>query len=241
MKTPLRILTASAHETQFARPSPSARDIERKTAILTAATTLMVRHGPHGITFSDLASALGITRAALKKFFPDLDNLLATIVTRHFLAILDALKAIPADTKDQFQASRAAYIAATRTGLGAPTEAQCVTTQYRHLLPQDEQDNIGHLRQPILFMLGGANPEITLSFLDNPHLTLNQIEALAATLEALPEPVWADLVPPPLPKRGPRPFVLPPGNTAFVPDLSRTGPVEHRPMLRDRHEARAGP
>ena len=240
MQTPARILKATAEEIPNARAALSPQQTERRKAILAAATTLMVRHGPHTITLPDLAAALGITRPALRRFFPDLDNLLAAIVTTHLLAILDALKSIPADAPDEPHATRGAYLAATRTPRGTPTEAQQLTTQYAHLLPEDEQANIAPLRQAIAGIIGGRNPQTTLSFLDNPCLTLRQIDAITAAMDALPEPTWAETIPPTLPVRSPRPFVLPPGNKLLTihdfPDLA--------PAMRqaaEQHQARAGP
>jgi AcrR family transcriptional regulator len=240
MQTPARILKATAEERPTARNALSPHQMDRRKALLAAATTLLARHGPHTITLPDLALALGITRNALRRFFPDLDNLLAAIVTTHLLAILDALKSIPAHSPDEPHATRGAYLAATRTPLGAATEAQHLTTQYAHLLPEDEQANIAPLRQAIAGIIGGRNPQITLSFLDNPCLTLRQIDALTETLDALPEPSWAETIPPPLPARSPRPFVLPPGNTLLTihdfPDLAPPARQAAEP-----HQARAGP
>jgi AcrR family transcriptional regulator len=205
MKTPLRILRAIAQDMPGICREPSPRDQARRETILTAATRMMAERGPHTVTLTDIAAAVDIPRGTVRYIFPDLDNLLATIIKDHLrqvsLTIGGARLAMPEATAAAKQeAARAAYISATRTELGAPLPAQILTVQYRHLLPPDEREGVESYRNAFCHVIGGVDPVATLEFLDNPRFTLRQVEAFVAAMAEMPETTWADTIPPPRPK-----------------------------------------
>ena len=120
MKTPLRILRAIAQDLPGVCPELTPRDQGRRRAILTAATAMMAERGPHTVSLTDIATAVGIPRGTIQYLFPDLDNLLATIIKDHLLeiaaAIAEARRESPAGADIQ-AVGRAAYVTATRAGI----------------------------------------------------------------------------------------------------------------------------
>jgi hypothetical protein len=123
----------------------------------------------------------------LRRWFCDVDHLLAEILVRHFDAISERLAAIPANVPGRAAACRAAYLAATRTRDGALTEAHLLFMRDRHQLPPDEIGAVSTLRDRIGQQLAGAHGCIALGLLDMPELAGDQIEAMldALALNAL--------------------------------------------------------
>jgi len=250
MKTPLRILRAIAQDLPGVCPEPTPRDQARRQSILTAATAMMAERGPHTVTLTDIAAAVGIPRGTIRYIFPDLDNLLATIIRDHLRQISsvigDARRAIAAGSTVQ-ATSRAAYITATRTGLGGFLPAHVLTVSYRHLLPPDELEGVDQCRNAVAYLVGGPDPLATLDLLDNFRFTLNQVEAMLATVAEMAEPSWEDGLPPPRPKtrrenedEKPRAVIDPP-SFQETPPLPRTLPVQRFPDPPVFNRARAGP
>ena len=250
MKTPLRILRAIAQDLPGICPEPTPRDQARRQSILTAATAMMAERGPHTVTLTDIAAAVGIPRGTIRYIFPDLDNLLATIIRDHLRQISsvigDARRAIAAGSTVQ-ATSRAAYITATRTGLGGFLPAHILTVSYRHLLPPDELEGVDQCRNVVAYLVGGRDPLATLDLLDNFRFTLREVEAMLATVAEMPEPSWADSLPPPRPKTSreiddekARAFNYSPGFHEEL-DLSHLSLEERFAARAALHKARAGP
>ena len=182
MQTPIRILRAHVDELPNARPVLSARELDHEDRILASARALMVRFGRASLTLHALALAMRLAPAAIRRLFPDLDSILAEIITRHLRAILRTFGDIPFDHPNRQAALRAAYVAATRNAYSGTIEAHTLLIRDRHALPPDLLAPIENHRDIIGSMLANEHIETTLSLLDNPFLQPSQIEAMLAAL-----------------------------------------------------------
>ncbi len=186
MNIPARLLRASADRTIHPSPFLTPRERERRETIINAGRTVMAQFGRHAIKMSDFASAIHISPAAIRRHFADLDNLLATILREHLNAIAKALGAVPHNAPNRQAARRAAYLAATRTALGAPSEAHLLLIRDRHMLPPDEQDSVEAIRDNIGDIIAGSQADLTLAILDTPQIHPSQMEAALAAMLATP-------------------------------------------------------
>jgi AcrR family transcriptional regulator len=190
------------------------RQRETRELILAAGIALMAREGRHNITFGNLAIALEIGTATLRRHFADLDALLGTILRDHLMALARALGAVPDDVPDRQKARRAAYLAATRTPLGGFTEAHLLLVRDCHLLPDDERIPLEEIRHGLGVLLAGEQAAFAFLLLDAPFLTAAEIEthlaprtqpeaATAARVEkpirATPKPIMPTHTPKPPP------------------------------------------
>ena len=191
MHTPPRILRAEIEDIPGARLRLSARERERQAVILAAGRRVMVNHGHTGIRLADLAIALGMAPATIRRYFPDLDELLGEILRTHLLAISsaigDALRAVPAATATtgaahRQAAARAAYLAATRTVLGGHTEAHLLLLRERHHLPPDLLAGIEGTRAALGEVLAGDHWAEALGLLDLADLSPAMIEGMMRVL-----------------------------------------------------------
>lgn len=83
-----------------------------RDATLDAAAALVAAHGLAGVTMSGIATATGIGRATLYKYFPDVETILAAWHERqvtHHLAELSAIAARPAEPGARLAAVLEAY------------------------------------------------------------------------------------------------------------------------------------
>jgi AcrR family transcriptional regulator len=62
-------------------------------AILDTTLELVAKHGPHGVTMSQIAEKTGIGRATLYKYFPDVESILLAWHERHIQWHLEQLAA----------------------------------------------------------------------------------------------------------------------------------------------------
>jgi AcrR family transcriptional regulator len=195
MHTPPRILRAEIEDIPGARPRLSARERERQAVILAAGRRVLVNHGRAGIRLADLAIALGMAPATIRRYFPDLDDLLGEILRTHLLAISsaigEALSNAPATTNcanpgaiaaHRQATARAAYLAATRTVLGFHTEAHLLLMRERHHLPPDLFAAIEGTRAALGEVLAGDHWAEALGLLDLPELSPAMIEGMLRVL-----------------------------------------------------------
>jgi AcrR family transcriptional regulator len=189
MPTPARILQATVDGLPNHRRRFSEKQRERQEYILTAALAVFARHGRAGLSMGAFGLALGMSPAAIRRLFVDLDTILAELLVRHLFAILRALTDIPADTPNRNTALRAAYLAATRTAEGRLTEPHILLLRERHSLPPDLATDIEATRDSIGEILAGADGAAALALLDTPGLAPSRIETMLAALDPKPEPI----------------------------------------------------
>jgi AcrR family transcriptional regulator len=197
MHIPARILRAEACDLD-----PSLRDLtgaqsQQRDRILAIAQALMVRHGPHAISFSAFARALKLAPATLTRYFCDLDEVLSAILTNHLMAISRALGEVPKDAPNPQAARRAAYLRVTRTGYGGLTEAHYLFTAFHRLLPPDVREPLHDIQCGLAWMLCPERPHEALALLDAPAFQPADLEAALAALTAAPPQAAAALPPPP--------------------------------------------
>ncbi|MBM9509077.1 TetR/AcrR family transcriptional regulator [Actinacidiphila acididurans] len=108
------------------------RDAVREAAI-DATASLVARHGPTGVTMSQVAKESGIGRATLYKYFPDLASILAAWHERHITAHLDRLAEVAEATAppDRLAAVLDAYAHLSRAH-ATPDPAALVLHQAPH-------------------------------------------------------------------------------------------------------------
>ena len=188
MRTPDRILRADAENLERDPPELTQRGQEQYTRILTLAEGIMARRGIHTMTVTGLAHALCIGAGTLRRHFPDLDVLLATLIRRHLRKIAGALAKIPQGAPDRPQKLRAAYLACTRTPMSGFTDAHLLLVRDRHLLPEDLLTNIEAIRRKLGDILAPGHAEEALGLLDMPSLDAARIEAALAAITATAEP-----------------------------------------------------
>ena len=76
-------MTASRHKTPPTKRAPQQqRAIERIDAILAAAESVLAEDGYDGLTMLKVAAKAGITHTSLYHYFPSLEAILATLVSR---------------------------------------------------------------------------------------------------------------------------------------------------------------
>ena len=230
MPIPIRTLRTHADDLPNARPILSARELDREDRILNTARALMVRFGRANLTFRSLAVAMRLAPATIRRHFPDLDSILAELITRHLRAIACALGEVARDHPHQLAGKRAAYLTFTRNGLGcAPTESHTLLVRERHTLPPDLLDPIEHHRDIIGTMLTKEHTDTTLALLDNCFLQPKQIETMLATLQnpsaALPKPkpITYQLTPAPTTQTPPTRAFPPPSPQARAGPIAATG------------------
>ncbi len=91
----------------------TSKELDRQDRIIAVATRLMALHGRPAITLANLALALAMSPGTIRRYFCDLDNILAEILRRHLAALVTVTATIPPDTPCCQAARRAAYIEAT--------------------------------------------------------------------------------------------------------------------------------
>jgi AcrR family transcriptional regulator len=250
MQAATRALRARIADTPGIRPPLSPREIDRRNAILRAATTLMADFPPSSFTLTQFAIAIETSPATIRRHFVDLDGVLAEILGRHLLALATAIGQIAHDRPDRAAACRAAYLAYTRTPVGGLTQEHLLFTRDRFSLPPEDRARLEAIHLSLGEELGGLSAQDVLSLLDCPVLEQAEIEGLLATraaraaanirLAATAPPLSLVVQEPPAP---PPPHATPqPAGTPPVPDENDWMPS---PSLYARHmeamRARAGP
>jgi AcrR family transcriptional regulator len=188
MPTPVRLLQATADAALPGRTRYfSAKQRAAQDQILAAALAIMAQHGRAGLTMGRFAVALGMAAGTIRRHFVDLDCILAELLSRHLLAILQAFRQVPEDAPNRKTALRAAYIATTRNGYGGLTDPHALLLRERHTLPPDLATSIEQTRASIGKILAGPHADAALALLDTPSLTAAQIETMLAQPDA-PKP-----------------------------------------------------
>jgi AcrR family transcriptional regulator len=182
MPIPARLIRKHCDDIPGQRPQPCFRETERRERILDGGQAIMAIFGRAAIKLTDFAIGMRMAPITIRRHFPDMDSLLAEILRRHLCAIVTALGQVPRDTPNRAQAHRAAYLAATRTPLGAPTEAHLLLIRDRHLLPPDEFEPLEAQRLNIGDILAAGHAPAALALLDMPELSGAQIEAALAAI-----------------------------------------------------------
>ena len=73
---------------------------EVRDAILHTAAALVAAHGLHAVTMSQIAEAVGVGRATLYKYFPDIEAILVAWHERHVAAHLEQLAGVRDQARD---------------------------------------------------------------------------------------------------------------------------------------------
>ena len=234
MRTPDRILRADAEKLERDPPDLTKREQEQYTRILTVAEGLMARHGIHTMTASGLAQALRMGTGTLRRHFPDLDVLLATLISRHLRKLAHAISKIPHDAPDRAQKLRAAYLAYTRSDPGTVTDAHLLLVRDRHLLPEDLLTHIEATRRNLGETLAPGHAEEALALLDMPALDAPRIEAALAAITATEQAKPAPPAPKPtapIAARRDSAIPAPPWAPRNGLDLLRFGPLPTLPNI----------
>jgi AcrR family transcriptional regulator len=233
MLIPPRILRAELADHRDTVIELSPNDLARQDRLLASARAALARHGMHAITFTTLAASLRMAPHTLRRFFADLDELLHEILRRHLRAITDAIGAIPLTEPNAAAQRRAAYITATRTQYGAPSEAHILLLRDSHQLPHDLRESVDQLRHIIGESLAGSQAGRALALLDNPEFDADDVEYMLAKPAAQPAPAprLVDSQPPPAP---PRPEIravaeTAPETSAFPDDLAALSGIHRLP------------
>ena len=95
-----------------ARRSYHHGDLRR--SLVAAATKLLDRHGPHGVTLREAARQAGVSQAAPYRHFPSKEALLAAIAAEAFVALREAcvvaVQADPGDPVHRLEVVAVAYV-----------------------------------------------------------------------------------------------------------------------------------
>jgi AcrR family transcriptional regulator len=176
----------------------SMKEEVRQDRILADAQCAIARFGLAAITFTNLAAAINVAPATMRRHFTDLDALVAEIMRRHLRTIAQAIGAVPHGAPDRKRHMRAAYIEATRC-LGAPTEAHLILTRHRSALAEDERISVDDIRAQLATTLGGDDAGGALDLLDCFAYSLEDVEAMLAAVTARRAQAQAEPPAPPPP------------------------------------------
>jgi AcrR family transcriptional regulator len=239
MRTPDRILRADAQDLERDPPAFTPREQEQYNRILALSEGIMARRGIHTMTFSGLARALCMGSATVRRYFCDLDILLATLIRRHLRKLAGTIRDVPPGAPDRPQKMRAAYLAYTRSDLGLCTDAHLLLVRDRHLLPEDLLTPLEVIRRNLGELLAHGHAETALGLLDMLTLDAAGIESALASViaAAAKQPKSAPAAPKPSPiataplgRDRPRP-AAPPWAPRDPLALLRFGPVPTLPNL----------
>ena len=173
----------------------SPREIDRRNAILRAATTLMADFPPFSFTLTQFATAIETSPATIRRYFVDMDGVLTEILSRHLLALATAIGQAASAAMDDTSAEddnaghgtarraaacRAAYLAHTRTPMGGLTQTHLLFTRDRFSLPPEDLARLDAIHLSLGEELGGLSAQDVLSLLDSPVLEPDEIESLLA-------------------------------------------------------------
>ena len=223
MLTPTRILRADADDIERDPPGPTSREQQRYERILAVAETVMARHGTHTITLGGLTLALRLSSGALKRYFPDMQALLGTLLLRHLGNIARAVGEVPHDVPDRPQGMRAAYLAYTRTEPGEFTDAHLLLVRDRHLLPKDLLQNIEATHRDLGDILAPGYGALALDLLDALSFNARSIELALANVAAIDAKERANPVPP----------ASPGDSLSTLPSIQEGTSTPHDPLERD--------
>jgi AcrR family transcriptional regulator len=184
MNIEARHIRAIVEDIPGLRPVLSPRQEQMRGLILQAAVATFAALGRRRVTMRALAKACWMSRDRIEFHFLDLDCLLSEILHVHLQGLSRALGAVPKNPRER----RAAYYAYTRGGLGGLTKEHAVLIFERHHLPPDLLPTIEKIRSGFGHTLCPENPARALDLLDNPSITLDEIEFLLAQPAAKTQP-----------------------------------------------------
>jgi AcrR family transcriptional regulator len=241
--TPARILRTYADSQPNARRYQPPKEREMEEYIVQAAKPVLARAGRITTSIAGLAFAIRVPPATLRRHFPDLDALLGEILVRHLRTISDALGKITNADPNCKAARRAAYLAATRTPYGGPTETHILLLRDRHALPPDLADSIEAMRQSIGDLLAYPDGPAALALLDTPGIDPAKIETFFTALAPAPAPANQEEPAEPLLHPAPPPptKALLTGTTSLAPPAKIPLPKSFTPDPPAKWPARAGP
>jgi len=201
MTTPLRIHRARAN---IVRPQDlTKRQLATRDRILAVAETLFGEFGFADFSFPRMAQALTIETRTLRRYFADLDELLATILLAHLQKLAATLAAIQPNTPNRGQKWREAYVAATHTMFGEVTDTHALLLKHRHSLPNDLAPVIQQMYAMLTLNLTANLGDEVMAQLDAPRPDLAAIESrLQAVAPPPPPPPPAPWQPDPAKKKG---------------------------------------
>jgi AcrR family transcriptional regulator len=211
MQPELRTLRAQVEARRRHKPELTFKQTILRTDIIDMAEHLLATHGHGRITARQMADAIGITPATLRRYFADLDVLLAEILHRHLRYLVKQLTAVPMDVPDRRRAFCIAYMAATRLPLGGMIEAHTLLLRDRHRLPPDLLEDLENSYRSIGMIVGGNMGCEVMDQLDRPYLSPANLGAMMefiAVLEAARDAPLTpeDFLPPPAPVASHHPY-----------------------------------
>jgi AcrR family transcriptional regulator len=187
MEVPLRLLRTLVDNRYRGRPPLSEKQREREERIIDATQALTATYSRDALTIGKLAVALRMTPTTIRRYFPDIETILAEILVRHLTGLYQAIGKVPHDDPNRRVLQRAAYIKVTRTEWGGLTEPHILLILARHTLPDDLAKPIEQVRQVIGELLGGENGAGVLALLDTPEMPAAKIEAMLANTAPAPQ------------------------------------------------------
>jgi AcrR family transcriptional regulator len=168
-------------ENRLGRLPLSEKQREREERIIAGTQILMTSDHANPVTIRRIAASLRMTTTTIRRYFIDVETILAAILLRHLRATYRAITKIPQDAPNRMALQRAAYLEATRHPWGGFSEAHLLFLRRRHTLPDDLAKPIEDMRQVIGEALGGEYAEAALGLLDTLHFQPHEIEAMLAT------------------------------------------------------------
>jgi len=168
-------------ENRLGRLPLSEKQREREERIIAGTQILMASDNANPVTIRRIAASLRMTTTTIRRYFIDVETILAAILLRHLRATYRAIAKIPQDAPNRMALQRAAYLETTRHPWGGFSEAHLLFLRRRHTLPDDLAKPIEDMRQVIGEALGGEHAEAALGLLDTLHFQPHEIEAMLAT------------------------------------------------------------
>jgi AcrR family transcriptional regulator len=168
-------------ENRLGRLPLSEKQREREERIIAGTQILMTSDHANPVTIRRIAASLRMTTTTIRRYFIDVETILAAILLRHLRATYRAITKIPQDAPNRMALQRAAYLEATRHPWGGFSETHLLFLRRRHTLPDDLAKPIEDMRQVIGEALGGEHAEAALGLLDTLHFQPHEIEAMLAT------------------------------------------------------------
>lgn len=193
-----RLLRADVEEFDTDPPPLSRRRQAQRDRIHRLATLLFARRGAASITLPNLALALDLTTACLRRHVIDLNFLLFTLLRGHLQSVRAAIAEIPETVPDCRARRTAAYLAATRQN-DRPTPIHAVLLRDRDTLPPDLLELINELHAAIGTEIAGPLGDETLELLDSAASGAAQLCQAAEDLSPTLNP------PPAAPPEAPKP------------------------------------
>jgi AcrR family transcriptional regulator len=222
MPTPTRILRALCEELDPTMHDRTTRQECQFQRIMQCAPPLLTFYNLDRITFTALAAAMRMAPVTLRFHFVDIPALLGYLIREHLRKINAAIAAVRRESPNHFQLRRAAYLAATRTPLGAHTDIHLLMLNNLANLPDDVRLPILAIQQQMASALAPPDQaDFVFSMMDNPFISPRRLEAIIAT----PEPGWHETAGPPAEAaEPPAPLTIPTPERAYLAGIDTAAP-----------------